>query len=183
MAPPNEVARLARADGNLTDDDTPPRVSAARLQPGIGNQLHAVARLYRRRFERSIRQSGLPITRLQAAVLLYIARNEGANQTAAAGVLDIDPIALVRMLDRLAEEGLIERRSHPGDRRVRTLWLTPLAWPVIDRILTINLSIREESCTGMSAEARAALIAALDQMKANLDAAEDAETDAAAVAE
>ncbi len=43
--------------------------------------------------------------------------------------LDIEPIALVRMLDKLHEEGLVERRAHPTDRRVRTLWLTPGAEP------------------------------------------------------
>jgi DNA-binding MarR family transcriptional regulator len=132
MAPPSDALPLSRPE--WVPDEEAHRPSPAALQPGIGHQLHAVARLIRRRFERNVRQSGLPITRLQAAVLLYIARNEGANQTAAAGVLDIDPIALVRILDRLHEEGLVERRAHPTDRRVRTLWLTALAWPVIDRM-------------------------------------------------
>ncbi len=83
--------------------------------------------LVKRRFERAARHTGLPITRRQAAVLLYIARKEGVSQAEVATWLDIEPIALVRMLDKLNEEGLVERRAHPTDRRVRTLWLMPAA--------------------------------------------------------
>jgi DNA-binding MarR family transcriptional regulator len=140
----------------------------------VGHRVHGLARLIRRRFERSVRQAGLPITRLQASLLIRIARKPGVSQTAAATDLDIEPIALVRMLDRLHEEGLVERRAHPTDRRVRTLWLTPLAWPVVDRILEINLVIREEACAGLTPAARDMLMNALDHMKNNLAAAEAA---------
>src|SRR5580658_7698226 len=145
MALPNDALPIAPADWL---DEAAERPSAAALQPGLGHRLHSVARLIRRRFERSVRHAGLPITRLQAALLLYIARNPGVSQTAAATDLDIEPIAVVRMLDRLHEEGLVERRAHLTDRRVRTLWLTPLAWPVVERILAINRAVREEACAG-----------------------------------
>src|SRR5207244_689924 len=82
----------------------------------------------------------------QAGALLNIARNEGLSQAAVATMLDIEPIALVRMLDRLHEEGLVERRLHATDRRVRTLWLTLLGWAMVDRVLAINAEIREEYC-------------------------------------
>ena len=95
-------------------------------------------------------QTGLPITRQQARALLHIARNEGLSQAAIATMLDIEPIALVRLLDRLHEEGLVERRAHATDRRVRTLWLTPLGWEVVDRTLAINAEVREEACAGLS---------------------------------
>ena len=170
---PSDIAHLGQP-GWLPADAALARPSGAQLQPGLGHRLHSVARLIRRRFERSVRQAGLPITRLQAALLLYIARNTGVSQTQAASDLDIEPIALVRMLDRLAEEGLVERRAHPTDRRVRALWLTPLAWPVVDRILAINLAVREEACAGLSAAERTMLMDALDHMKTNLDAAEAA---------
>ncbi|MBV9552541.1 MAG: MarR family transcriptional regulator, partial [Alphaproteobacteria bacterium] len=113
MALPNDALPVAIPD--WLDDQSAARPSAATLQPGVGHRLHAVARLIRRRFERSVRQAGLPITRLQAALLLRIARNPGVSQAAAAADLDVEPIALVRMLDRLAEEGLVERRPHPTD--------------------------------------------------------------------
>jgi DNA-binding MarR family transcriptional regulator len=173
VAPPSNIAQIRRPDW-LSADKEAARPSSAELQPGVGHRLHAVARLIRRRFERSVRQAGLPITRLQASLLLYIARNTGVSQTAAATDLDIEPIALVRMLDRLNEEGLVERRAHPTDRRIRTLWLTPLAWPVVDRILAINFIVREEACAGLTPAARSALMDALDHMKTNLAAAEAA---------
>ncbi|HZK90855.1 MAG TPA: MarR family transcriptional regulator [Stellaceae bacterium] len=172
MALPNDALPISAA--GWIDVEPGERPSAAALQPGIGLRLHAVARLIRRRFERSVRQAGLPITRLQASLMLYVARNPGVSQTAAASDLDVEPIALVRMLDRLAEERLVERRAHPTDRRVRTLWLTPLAWPVVDRILAINLVVREEACAGLTPAARAMLMGALDHMKNNLAAAEAA---------
>src|SRR5258708_24387099 len=116
----SDVVRLAQPGRHAVSDDAA-RPSAAELEPGVGYRLHAVGRLLRRRFERSVRQAGLPITRLQAALSLYIARNPGVGQTAAASDLGVEPIALVRMLDRLHEEGLIERRAHPTDRRARSV--------------------------------------------------------------
>jgi MarR family transcriptional regulator, transcriptional regulator for hemolysin len=177
MAPPSDVmprnAMPVGADDWLVDPAMS-RPAIAALQPGVGHRVHAVARLIRRRFERSVRQAGLPITRLQAALMIRIARKPGISQSAAASDLDIEPIALVRMLDRLHEEGLVERRAHPTDRRVRTLWLTPLAWPVVERILEINMAVREEACAGLTPAARDALMDALDHMKNNLAAAEAA---------
>src|SRR5215813_9571092 len=73
------------------------------VQPGIGRNfgflVHDVSRLIKRRFDRKARQTGLPITRRQAAVILYVSRNEGVSQTEVATWLDMEPIALVRMLD------------------------------------------------------------------------------------
>jgi len=110
----------------------------------------------------------LPITRRQAAVVLYVARNEGVSQTEVASWLDMEPIALVRMLDKMNEEGLVERRPHPTDRRVRTLWLTAAAHPVVTQILAINKAIREEAFVGMPAHARETVIDILDGIKGNL---------------
>jgi DNA-binding MarR family transcriptional regulator len=140
----------------------------------FGFLVHDVSRLLKRRFERAARHTGLPITRRQAAVVLYIARHEGVSQAEVATWLDIEPIALVRMLDKLHEEGLVERRAHPTDRRVRTLWLTPAARPVVERILEINLAIREEACAGLAAGTRDAMIAALGSVKDNLMLQEEA---------
>ena len=167
----SDAVRIARL-GWPEESETLGRPTEAELQPGVGYRLHAVGRLMRRRFERRVRQAGLPITRLQAALLLYVARNPGVSQTAAASDLDVEPIALVRMLDRLHEEGLLERRAHPTDRRVRTLWLTPLGRPVVERIIKINLTIRAEACAGLSPDAVRALMDALSHMKDNLDAVE-----------
>ena len=174
MAPPNDTAAMTALMHPKIADGAATRPDPAALQPNIGAIMADVSRLMRRRFERRTRQTGLPITRQQARALLVIARDEGLSQAAVATMLDIEPIALVRLLDRLHEEGLVERHAHPTDRRARTLWLTALAWPVVDRILAINLSIREEASAGLSPASRALLMEALGRMKHNLDAAEAA---------
>ena len=174
MAPPND------ATVPLMSSTDRARPDAAALQPNVGAMVSDVARLFRRHFERRARQTGLPITRQQARALLHIARNEGLSQSAVATMLDIEPIALVRLLDRLHEEGLVERHAHPTDRRVRTVWLTPLAWGVIDRVLAINAAIREEACAGLAPASREMLLGILGHMKDNLLLAEDGETTAAA---
>jgi MarR family transcriptional regulator for hemolysin len=175
---PNDLVPIARAV-EAAETRAAGRLDATALQPNVGALMHDVARLMRRRFERRARQTGLSITRQQARALLSVARNEGLSQAAVATLLDIEPIALVRLLDRLHEEGLVERRLHPTDRRVRTLWLTPLGWTVVDRILAINAQIREEACAGMSPAAREALLQTLDHLKSNLLLGEESETAAA----
>src|SRR6201997_4992944 len=155
---PSEVPQLVRSVVGSRDLATPRMIEEAEAHPGFGRNfgflVHDVSRLIKRRFDRQARQTGLPITRRQAAVVLYIARNEGVSQTEVATWLDLEPIALVRILDKLHEEGLVERRAHPTDRRVRTLWLTPAARPVVAEIVAINKVIRDEAFAGMAAHAR-----------------------------
>jgi MarR family transcriptional regulator for hemolysin len=175
---PSEIPQLVRSVVGSRDLATQGMIEEPEAQPGsdrnFGFLVHDVSRLIKRRFDRQARQTGLPITRRQAAVVLYIARNEGVSQAEVATWLDLEPIALVRILDKLSEEGLVERRAHPTDRRVRTLWLTPTARPVIERILTINQAIREEAFAGMQAHARDTLITILDGIKDNLALQEEA---------
>jgi DNA-binding MarR family transcriptional regulator len=179
MAPPSDAVTATPLMPASAEAETAPRADPAALQPNIGAMMRDVARLIRRRFERRARQTGLPITREQARALLHIARNEGLSQAAVATTLDIEPIALVRLLDRLHEEGLVERHPHPTDRRVRTLWLTPRAWDVIDQVLALNAETREAACAGLPPAARAMLLQALVHMKGNLIEAEAAESAAA----
>ena len=157
--------------------------SRTEVSRAFGFLVHDVSRLIKRRFERRARQMGLPITRQQAAVVLNIAGKEGVSQAELAAWLGIEPIALVRMLDKLHEEGLVERRAHPTDRRVRTLWLTPSARPVVAQILAINKAIREEAFAGMAAHARDTVIDILDGIKGNLALREGTDDSPAPTAE
>jgi len=165
---------MAPSDARPVPQDPPAEVAIEQTEaePRFGRNfgflVHDVSRLIKRRFDRKARQTGLPITRRQAAVVLYIARNEGVSQTEVATWLDLEPIALVRILDKLHEEGLVERRAHPTDRRVRTLWLTRAARPTVAQILAINKAIREEAFAGMPPHARDTVIDILDGIKGNL---------------
>lgn len=140
----------------------------------FGFLVQDVARLLKRHFERRARQTGLPITRRQAAVLIHISRREGVSQAEIAALVDMEAISLVRMLDKLCEEGLVERRAHPTDRRVRTLWLTAAAQPVLERILQINQEIRAEAFVGVPRAVQEGLIDALAQVKDNLAVEQEA---------
>src|SRR2546421_2461202 len=80
----------------------------------IGFLLHDVARLMRKRFEQNARDLGL--TRSQCQVLAHLARHEGIQQGSLAEIHEVEPITLTRIVDRLEEAGLVERRLHPTDR-------------------------------------------------------------------
>ncbi|MGA7862791.1 MAG: MarR family winged helix-turn-helix transcriptional regulator [Stellaceae bacterium] len=172
------------APSEIAASAAPTKSEPLAMPSGVGRAfgflVHDVSRLIKRRFERRARHMGLPITSQQAAVVLNIAGNEGVSQAEVAAWLGIEPIALVRMLDKLHEEGLVERRSHPTDRRVRTLWLTPAARRVVTQILSINKAIREEAFAGMAAHARDTVIDILDGIKGNLSLREGTDDSPAA---
>jgi DNA-binding MarR family transcriptional regulator len=110
--------------------------------------LHDVARLLRKRFEQNARGSGL--TRSQWQVLTYLARNEGISQSGLAELLDVEPITLCRIVDKLQAFGLIERHPHPSDRRVWTLHLTPAAHPKLMQVRELGDMTRSEAMAGVS---------------------------------
>ena len=93
-----------------------------------------VGRLLRTYADQKARLHGM--TRAQWAVLLRLERREGLKQSDLAEDLDIQPITLTRLVDRLCDSGLIERRPDPNDRRAKRLYLTPAARPLLDRIAT-----------------------------------------------
>ncbi len=143
----------------------------------LGFVLHDVARMLRKRFEIQARGADLPLTRAQWSVLAHLSRREGLNQAALAQILEIEPITLVRLLDRLEASGLVERRPDPSDRRARALYLTPSAHPLLDQIWRLAADVREEAMTGFSEGEREQLISLLLRLKGNL--AEPAACDAA----
>lgn len=143
---------------------------ASWAEPTLGFLVHDVARLLRKRLEQQARAAGIVLTRAQWQVLAYTARSEGLNQTCLANYLDIEPITLVRLLDRLEGLGLIERRLDPRDRRQRNLFLTAKAWPELERIRALGAEVREEALIGIDEVERQRLMSALAVIKANLQA-------------
>ena len=135
-------------------------------QPTLGFVLHDVARLLRKRFEQRARDLGL--TRSQWQTLAYLSQNEGIHQGGLADILEIEPITLVRILDKLEARGLVERRQHAADRRIWLLFLTPEAYPLLTEIRGIGEVTRGEALTGISDQERAQLLNTLLIMKANL---------------
>jgi MarR family transcriptional regulator, transcriptional regulator for hemolysin len=132
----------------------------------LGFILHDAARLLRKRFEQKAR--GLGLTRSQWQVLAHLARHEGIHQGALAEILELEPITLVRILDRLQAAGLIERRHHATDRRLRLLYLTDEAHPILGQMRAIGAEARSEALAGVSDADRERLIETLLTMRANL---------------
>lgn len=143
------------------------------MSPGlpltIGFLLNDTARLLRKRFEQNARDFGL--TRSQWQVLAYLARNEGIQQSALADTLDVEPITLARMVDRLEAASLVERRNHPTDRRVWQLFLKPAANDLIASMQEIGDLTRAEALAGVSEADQDTLTRVLTEMKSNLAAA------------
>jgi MarR family transcriptional regulator for hemolysin len=160
----------------MTDTAIPGRTAASRTngaarpkaEPEFGALVRETWRLMRRNFERRAREMELPLSRLQAIALLRISRQEGISQAQLANALEIQPIAVVAILDKLQSMGLIERRPAAADRRVRELWLRPAAKPMLERILGITRGIRQAAFAGFSNAQRKAFFVGLARVKENL---------------
>jgi len=137
------------------------------LDRSFGFLLHDVARLFARRFNQRALLF-LSLTRAQCKVLGYLARNEGINQAGLADLLEIKPMTLVRQIDRMEEDGWIERRPDPGDRRARRLVLTEKARPILSRILDLSTEVRNEAFAGLSEVEGRHLIRLLGRVHGNL---------------
>jgi DNA-binding MarR family transcriptional regulator len=128
--------------------------------------LHDVARLLRKRFEQNARGSGL--TRSQWQVLTYLAQNEGINQSGLAELLDVEPVTLCRIVDKLQASGLIQRHPYPSDRRIWILHLMPAAHPKLISVRKLGDMTMSEALTGVSDADRLHLLETLHVLKLNL---------------
>jgi MarR family transcriptional regulator for hemolysin len=128
--------------------------------------LNDVARMLRTYADQKARQFG--ITRAQWAVLVRLDRFEGLKQTELAEMLDLQPITLTRLLDRLCDSGLIERRSDPNDRRAKRLFLTAVAHPLLDQLGNLGEELMTTALAGVSRETVQTMVGQLATVKENL---------------
>jgi len=125
-----------------------------------------VGRLLRTYADQKARRHGM--TRAQWAVLLRLERREGLKQSDLAEDLDIQPITLTRLVDRLCDNGLIERRADPNDRRAKRLYLTSAARPLLDHISTQVEELAETVLAGVDTAAVGVLLTQLGLARENL---------------
>ena len=131
--------------------------------------LNDVARLLRTYADQRARQLGM--TRAQWAVLARLEANEGLKQSELAEILDLQPITLTRLVDRLCANGLIERRADPDDRRVKRLYLTAQARPLMDRLADLGQDLMGAVLEGLDTKTVERVIRELSQVKENLKSA------------
>jgi MarR family transcriptional regulator, transcriptional regulator for hemolysin len=136
----------------------------------VGFLVNDVARLLRRNFNRRAQELGLSQAQWQA--LAYLSRQEGVNQVTLAESLEVQPMTLARLIDRLQEAGMVARRPDLDDRRAFRLYLTAAAEPLLDQMWALAGKTRDEAMVGMRDDTKQMLIEALRHVKRNLIEAE-----------
>ena len=134
----------------------------------LGFLIGDCSRLLRRRFDGRARALG--VSRAQWQVLVALSRQEGTNQASLAEYLEVETITLCRLVDRLQEAGLVERRADPADRRAWKLYLTEPARPLLDTLRQLGAELLDEALTGIDAAQSAAMIGGLTALRSNLSA-------------
>jgi MarR family transcriptional regulator for hemolysin len=136
------------------------------LNRQLGFLLKDTSRRYSRRFEE--RAQAYSLTLPQCRALLHLENNEGISQKRLSELTELDPMTLVRILDRMEADGWVQRRFDPADRRAHTLWLTPKSKPVLEHIGRLIAETRAETLHGLSSDERSRLIELLERVHANL---------------
>ena len=130
----------------------------------IGETAHAL----RRAFDR--RAATLGVTRAQWRVLVRLSRQPGLRQVDLADFLDVEPITLCRIVDRLEEAGLVERQRDPADRRAWRLELTAKAEPLVEKLRALATELSGEAFAGLGAADLDTLRTALTTIRENMAA-------------
>jgi DNA-binding MarR family transcriptional regulator len=130
--------------------------------------LNDVARLIRTRIDQRARAYGM--TRAQWIILARLARQPGMSQNELAGICEVEPITVGRLIDRLEARGMVERRSDPNDRRIRRLHLLPAADPILTEIAKYREALDLEVRDGLDDASLDALVDALLHIKSKLTA-------------
>lgn len=135
--------------------------------------VHDLARAIRLYADQKASRFGM--TRAQWAVLARVERSEGLKQTELADLMDVQPITLTRLIDRLCDNGLIERRNDAEDRRAKRLYLTPAAATVLKQLHALRSEITEAALQGFGGDDVGKLASQLEAIRDNVRVAMSAE--------
>jgi MarR family transcriptional regulator, transcriptional regulator for hemolysin len=108
------------------------------------------------------------ITRAQWAVLAKLERTEGLKQSELADMMEMQPITLTRLIDRLCGNDLIERRDDANDRRANRLYLRPAARPLLAKLAELRAEITQTALNHMTEAEANALVGQLENIKDNV---------------
>jgi MarR family transcriptional regulator for hemolysin len=132
----------------------------------FGFLLKELTRRYVQRFEVRAREFSLNLA--QCKVLARLEKNEGVSQARLAELAEVDAMTMVRILDRMEADELLERRPDPADRRARCLYLTAKAKPLLDQMWKLSETTREEVFAGISKNERDLFMTVLERLHDNL---------------
>jgi DNA-binding MarR family transcriptional regulator len=137
--------------------------------PALGYLLSDVVRLMRRDFYE--RATGLGLTPALAKLLFHVHRVPGSNQTELAHRLDVTPVTLCRMVDRLAGRGFVRRQPDPADRRAVRVYVAARGQPLVARMARIADETGARALRGVAPRERAVLLELLGRLAGNLGGA------------
>lgn len=138
-----------------------------------GYRLADNSRQLRRLFDERVR--GLGLTGPQARLLLSLERHPDRNQAFYAERLDIEPITLTRIVDRMEDAGWVARQADPADRRARILHLTDKSRGIVTRLRANVEGLTEDMLEGFAPSERALFAELLERVAVNLAAARQPE--------
>lgn len=138
------------------------------METNIGYLLSDSGRLLRRTFDERVRSLGL--TAVQARLLLSLVKFPDNNQAFYADRIEVEPITLTRIVDRMEEAGWVERVADPADRRARLLHLTDKSREIVERLRAIVDGLVADMAEGLSKQEQATLANLLERVSANLSA-------------
>jgi DNA-binding MarR family transcriptional regulator len=135
-------------------------------QPDLLFLLHDLARQLRVDADRRAGVHGM--TRAQWIILFWLERQPGLSQKELAEILEVEPITVARLIDRLEDRGMVERRDDPHDRRIWRLHLLPPAYPVLTALHAERADMLRGVSAGLDETMLETLKEGLRRMKANL---------------
>jgi DNA-binding MarR family transcriptional regulator len=136
----------------------------------FGYLLNDVTLLFRKHFDRRATRFGL--TRAQWRAIKVLHHREGIRQSELAEFLEMEPIAVGRVIDRLQAAGFVERRADPKDRRCWRLFATEQARGVVDDMVQIARELRRDVTRNVDIAELQQVLEVLERIKANLQALE-----------
>lgn len=135
-------------------------------QPDLLFLLHDIARLLRVSGDRRARAHGM--TRAQWVILWQLERQPGLSQKELSEIMEVEPITVARLVDRLDVRGMVERRDDPADRRIWRLHLLPPAFPVLDHMRGERDEVAAVLVAGLLPQSLETVRQSLIAMKANI---------------
>lgn len=141
----------------------------------FGYLLSDVTLLFRKHFDRRAVKFGLTRAQWRATKMLY--RREGLRQAELAEFLEMEPIAVGRVIDRLQAAGFVERRPDPKDRRAWRLYTTEQARVIVDDMESIALELRRDATLGVALDELQQALAVIGRIKDNLLALDQSSID------
>ncbi len=133
----------------------------------FSQMLHLAAHGWKTALDRRLRPTGL--SRSSWMMLLHVSRHDGITQSELADQLGVEAATLVRLVDRMENEGLLRRQLSATDRRVKHLHLSADGEKAVERIWATATQLRKEILSGIGEEEISAAFAVLTRIRTKVE--------------